>query len=441
MTMLRKIIQFVTTDIWHIEFKNITWHKSFFLRQLRVTILAFRGFTEDKLQLRASALTLYSILAIVPVIALIFAIAKGFGFEMLLQDQLLTRFPGQQEVLVTALGFAKNLLAKTRGGLIAGIGVIVLYWAVIKVLGHIEQSFNDIWNVTKARSLWRKFSDYLTIMLICPVLVILSSSATVFIKTQITLIVDRIALIGFFSPLIYISFKLIPYVLIWLLFTFTYLMMPNTKVRISSSLVAGVVAGTIYQILQMFYINLQFLLSKYNAIYGSFAALPLFLIWLQTSWLIVLFGAEIAFAHQHNETFEFEQLTQEVSFSLKKRLALQIVHLLVTNFSKAEKPYTVHQISAAIEIPLRLVQTTLFDLVVANIVSETDSNVEDEPAFQPALDINLITIGYVVGALERVGTNQLPIPQTLEANAITQAMRKFEEIIEGHPDNQLLKNI
>ena len=441
MKILPKVIQFITTDIWHIESKNASWSKSFFLRQLRVIILAFRGFNEDKLQLRASALTLYSLLAIVPVLAMVFAVAKGFGFDTLLQDHLITRFPGQQEVLVTAIGFAKNLLAKTRGGLIAGIGVIVLYWAVIKVLGHIEHSFNDIWNVSKARSLWRKFSDYLTIMLICPVLVILSSSVTVFVKTQITLIVDRIALLGFFSPLIYVSFKLIPYLLIWLLFTFTYLMMPNTKVKIGSGLVAGIVAGTIYQVLQLVYINFQFLLSKYNAIYGSFAALPLFLIWLQASWLIVLFGAEIAFAHQNNETFEFEQVTQKISFSLKKRLALQIMHRLVTNFTSAGKPLTVHQISSTIEIPFRLVQTTLLDLVASKVVSETDSEIQEEPAFQPALDINLITIGYVINAMEGLGTNELPIPPTRESDAITRDMKKFGEAIESHLDNQLLKDI
>lgn len=441
MMMLRKAIQFITTDIWHIESKNASRGKSFFLRQLRVIVLAFRGFKEDKLQLRASALTLYSLLAIVPVLAMIFAVAKGFGFEALLHDQLITRFPGQQAVLVQAIEFARTLLEKTRGGLIAGIGIIVLYWAVIKVLGHIEQSFNDIWNVTKARSLWRKFSDYLTIMLICPVLVILSSSATVFITTQITLIVDRIALLGFFSPLIYLSFKLIPYVLIWLLFTIIYLMMPNTRVRLGSGLLAGIVAGTIYQITQMVYINLQFLLSKYNAIYGSFAALPLFLIWLQTSWLIVLFGAEISFAHQNNETFEFEQITRKISFSLKKRLALQVVHLLVINFSKAEKPFNAHQISASIEIPLRLVQKILPDLVASKVVSEMDSDTGEEPVFQPALDINLITIGYVINALERIGTDQLPISPSRESNLISRAMKKFGEAMETHPDNQLLKDI
>jgi len=230
-------------------------------------------------------------------------------------------------------------------------------------------------------------------------------------------------------------------VLIWLLFTFTYLMMPNTKVRISSGLLAGIVAGTIYQVLQMVYINFQFLLSKYNAIYGSFAALPLFLIWLQTSWLIVLFGAEIAFAHQNNETFEFEQVSHNISFSLRKRLALQIAHLLVTNFAKAEKPATAHQISAEIEIPLRLVQRTLLDLVASKIVSEMDSDTGEESVFQPALDISLITIGYVTNALERIGTDQLQIPQTRESGVLSQAMKNFQATIETHPDNQILKDI
>jgi len=441
MKILPKIARFVSSDIWHIETKNISWSQSFFLRLLRVIILAIRGFNEDKLQLRASALTFYSLLAIVPVLAMAFALAKGFGFDARLQAELLARFSGQQEVLLRAITFAENLLAKTRGGLMAGIGVVVLYWAVIKVLGHIEHAFNDIWNVPKSRSLWRKFSDYMTIMLICPVLVILSSSVTVFIKTQITLIVDKIALLGFFSPLIYVGFKLIPYVLIWLLFTLTYLMMPNTKVKIGSGLVAGIVAGTIYQVLQLVYINFQFLLSKYNAIYGSFAALPLFLMWLQASWLIVLLGAEIACAHQNNEAYEFEQTTQRISHELKKQLSLQITHLLVTNFAQAEKPYTARQISSALEIPFRLVQTTLLDLLVSEIVSETDSETPQEPAYQPALDINLLTIGYVTSTLERIGVNQLPIPHSHISDAIMHAMKQFQDVINHHPDNRLLKDI
>jgi len=441
MKTLRSLIHFITIGIWHIESRNFSWSKSFFLRQLRIVVLAVRGFKEDKLQLRASALTLYSLLAIVPVLAMAFAVAKGFGFDALLEAQLLTRFSTQQEVLTKAIGFARNMLAKTRGGLIAGIGVVVLYWAVIKVLGHIERAFNDIWDVARARSLWRKFSDYLTIMLICPVLVILSSSATVFIKTQITLIVDKIALLGFFSPLIYVLFKLIPYVLIWLLFTLTYIMMPNTSVKISSGLVAGIVAGTIYQLLQLVYINFQFLLARSNAIYGSFAALPLFLIWLQASWLVVLFGAEIAYAHQNNEAYAFDRASHRISFSLKKRIALLVAHLVVTNFTKAEEPFTAQQISTRLEIPLRLVQRTLVDLMASGIVSATESQVPEEPAYQPALDTDLLTIGYISGALERIGTDHLTLPHTRASETMVKSLGKFEETLTHHSDNLRLKDI
>ncbi len=436
-----KIAQFITTDIWHIESKKISRSRSFFLRLLRVIMLSVRGFNNNRLQLRASALTFYSLLAIVPVLAMAFAVAKGFGLDAHLQTELLARFSGQQQVLLKAIDFANNLLDKTRGGLMAGIGVVVLYWAVIKVLGHIERAFNDIWNIPKSRSLWRKFSDYLTIMLICPLLIILSSSATVFIKTQITLIVDKIALLGFFSPLIYVGFKLIPYVLIWLLFTLTYLMMPNTKIQISAAVVAGIVAGTIYQLLQLVYINFQFLLANYNAIYGSFAALPLFLIWLQASWLIVLMGAEIACAYQNKESYEFEQVTRQISPALKKQLALRVTHLLVTNFARAEKPHSARQISAALEIPFRLIQSILMDLMTTNIISETDSEIPEEPSYQPALDINLLTVSYVIGALEKIGVNQLALPENQVSAKIVHTMEQFQDTINNHPENQLLKDI
>jgi membrane protein len=439
--MLSQILNFLKRDIWHIQAKTLSSSRSFFLRQLRIVLLAIRGFDEDKLQLRASALTFYSLLAIVPVVAMAFALAKGFGLETLLEERLLAEFSSQREVLIQVIGFANNLLDKTRGGIMAGIGMIILYWAVIKVLGHIEYSFNHIWNIKKSRSLWRKFSDYLTFMIISPILIILSSSFTVFIKTQITLIIEKIALLGFFSPLIYISFKLLPYFLIWILFTITYILMPNTRVNFRSGLVAGIVAGTFYQFVQLLYINFQFLISKYNAIYGSFAALPLFLIWLQISWLTVLIGAEISYAHQNSETYEFEPVSQQISFALKKMLSLQITHFLVKNFSKAENPSTTIQISSTLGIPLRLVQTIANDLVISKIISETESNEEGQTAYQPALDINMLTISYVMDALERVGTNELPIPLDRESDLISEDLRQFKDSIEGLSTNKLLKDI
>ena len=289
--MLSRLLNFLKIDIWNIQSRYLSGKKSFFLRQLRLVLLAARGTREDRLHLRASALTFYTLLTIVPIMAMVFAIAKGFGFEVLLENRLLKEFPGQEVVMQQVLSFAHNLLERTKGGMMAGIGVIVLFWASINVLSHIEHSLNDIWDIKKSRSIWRKFSDYPSIMVLSPALIILSGSVTVYVNTQVTTIVQRIAFLGFFSPLIFFGLKLVPFVIVWMLFALIYLLMPNTKVRLVSGLIAGFIAGGLFQVLQFTYLNFQFIIAKYNAIYGSFAALPLFLFWLQFSWLIVLFGA------------------------------------------------------------------------------------------------------------------------------------------------------
>ena len=194
--MIKKLIDFIKTDIWRLSLRKLSRRKSFIIKQLRIVLLAFRGFDEDKCQLRASALTFYSLLSIVPVVAMAFGIAKGFGFEKVLEQQLLTKLPGQEEVLQQVIAFANSFLETVRGGVIAGIGVLLLFWTVVKVLGNIEKSFNDIWGIKEARSFGRKLSDYLSIMVVCPIFVILSSSITVFIATQLTLIIDKISLLG-----------------------------------------------------------------------------------------------------------------------------------------------------------------------------------------------------------------------------------------------------
>ncbi|MDY6973367.1 MAG: YihY/virulence factor BrkB family protein, partial [Thermodesulfobacteriota bacterium] len=301
---ISKLINFITTDIWRINLKDLPRKKSFLVRQIRTMLLAMRGFYEDKCLLSASSLTFYSLLSIVPVLAMAFGIAKGFGFETLLEKELIEKLPGQETILLKVVDFSKRLLENTQGGMIAGIGVIVLLWTVIKLLGHIESSFNEIWGVRRSRPFVRKMSDYLSVMLIGPIFVVVSSSATLFITTQINRIAENTALLSMLNPLIVLMLKMLPYCLIGILLTIIYILMPNTRVKVKSGLVAGIIAGAVFVSVQWGYINFQIVIAKYNAIYGSFAAIPLFLIWLQLSWLIVLFGAEISFAIQDVGTYE-----------------------------------------------------------------------------------------------------------------------------------------
>jgi membrane protein len=435
------VSEFFSVDIWRIRLEDLPFGKSFLIKQLRILILAIRGFDEDKCLLRASALTFYTLLSIVPVFAMIFGIAKGFGFDKLLREELFQNFPGQETVLTQVINFSNSLLEHTKGGIIAGIGLVVLLWSVLKVLGHIEAAFNDIWEIKEHRSWGRKISDYLAIMLISPILVLMSGSATVFITTQITQITQKIALLGMITPLISLLLKFIPYVLIWILFTFIYLIMPNTKVKFKAGLIGGVVGGTIYQLAQILYLGFQIGVAKYNAIYGSFAALPLFLMWVQVSWWVVLFGAELSFANQNVSTYEYEPDCLKISPAFKKLLILQVAHLIIQNLSNSEKPLTDSQISRRLEMPIRLVHNILFDLVQSGLVSETKTEEYKEFGYQPARDINILTINYILEALDQRGTDNIPVARTEALKILEDSLEKFSAAIEQSPANRLLKEI
>jgi membrane protein len=217
--------------------------------------------------------------------------------------------------------------------------------------------------------------------------------------------------------------------------------MPNTKVRFRAGLVGGIFAGLIYQIVQLAYITFQIGVSKYGAIYGSFAALPLFLVWLQISWLIVLFGAEISFAFQNVDTYEFEPDCLKVKPSFKKLLALRIVHACVQNFSNGDRPWSAEQISHVLEIPIRLVNLILFELVQCNVLSEAREVRDGETLFQPAVNTDRLSIHYVIQALENLGTGDIPVAQSRELDKLSEILEEFTQHIEKSEANILLKDI
>ncbi|MEX1325657.1 MAG: YihY/virulence factor BrkB family protein [Desulfobacterales bacterium] len=440
---ITRAIEFFTTDIWRARLEDLPFGKSFLIKQLRVIIITLRRFDEDKCFLRASSLTFYTLLSIVPVAAMLFGVAKGFGFERMFRKELLEGFPGeaQQEVMTKVIEFAESMLEATKGGLIAGIGLIVLFWSVIKVLGYIETSLNDIWEIKENRTWGRKFSDYLAVMVISPLLIIVSSSATVFITSQITQLTNQIKLLGMISPLIFLSFKLIPYVLIWILFSVIYILMPNTKVNLKAGIVSGIIAGTIFQIVQWAYISFQVGTAKYNAIYGSFAALPLFLFWVQISWWVVLLGAELSFAIQNVGTYEYELDSSKISHTFKKLLTLRVAHLLIGNFARCETPLTDSQISMRLEMPIRLLHQILHDLVESGLFIETRTKDDSTFGYQPACDIKKLTISSIVEAIEHHGTEGIPIAQTEELTALSDSLKQFSHEMENSPANKLLKDI
>jgi membrane protein len=377
----------------------------------------------------------------VPVVALAFAVAKGFGFEKILGEQLMEKLQGHEEIAERIVGFAQSMLENTKGGAIAGVGIVLLFWTVIKVLGNIEKSFNDIWGVKTPRAMGRKLTDYLSVMMICPILLIIASSVTVLVTTQVSLMMERLSFLGVLAGALILLLKVLPYGVIWLVFTFIYVFMPNTKVRMKSALWGGILAGTIYQLVQLAYISFQIGVSNYGAIYGSFAALPLFLVWLQLSWLIVFFGAEISFAHQNVATYEFEQDCLAVSHSFKRMIALMVTSLCVKNFLKAEKPRTAADISRELEVPIRLVHSVLFELTEARLLSEVYLDHSGDVAYQPACDIHRLTVAGVIERLDQQGVATVPIAESADVQKVRETIKRFREMNEQSSANLRLQDL
>ncbi len=435
--MSLKIKEFLEKGIWKIRLKGKPSGKTFFIRQLRILLIAIRGFAEDKVQLRASALTFYTLLSVVPVLAMIFGIAKGFGFDEHLKTMLQEKLSEHKEILVEIIKFADRTLKNVKGGFIAGTGLVVLIWSVMKVLGNIENAFNNIWQIKKSRGFSRKFSDYLSLVVVAPILVFVSSGFTV---TQDNTFIQGNLLV-YLGPLFKFLVWILSFTLIWFVFTLLYIILPNTKVNFKPAFAGGVIAGSMFQVLQWAYVNFQSLLSGYGAIYGSFAALPLFLMWMQFSWLIMLFGAEIAFAYQNVENYEHEADVLNISTHFKRILSLLIAHQIIKNFANGQPAMTSNEISHKLDIPVRLVREIIYELYEAKILSETITRNVKELAYQPAQDPRRLTIRYVMQCLDKRGIDSIPIDSSDELKSISGIINAFENELEKSPKNVLLRDL
>lgn len=402
---------------------------------MRILHAASRGFQTDECAAKASALTFYSLLSIVPVLAIAFGIAKGFGFQEHLEAELSQKFVEQREVVDKLIEFSYKALQNTEGGLLAGVGLIVLLWTVLKLFSNIESSFNDIWKVKKPRSFARSVSDYLAMMLLCPIFFFASSSLSVYVVAKIidfsksTNIWDQV------SPFVYLTLHIFPLILAWLLFTALYAVMPNTKVPLKYAFLAGVCAGTTYQIVQAIYIKFQIGLASYSAVYGSFAALPLFLIWLNTSWLIALAGAEIAY-HAENDPLYLEQ-EQNQKQADARILALLIMNQCAKAFASGSPPVSVYELSHDTGGAVSATKNILQQLMNANLLVEVNWKSNSGDYYLPARDLKMITLKAVCDAVNTARQDTYLLVYNDEVKQYEQALAEMDVFMEksslNHP--------
>jgi membrane protein len=440
-TKTQKLINFFQEDIWQLKWNHLPVWKRILLRQLRMLVTVVHEFRRDDVYLRASALTFYSLLSIVPVFALAFGIAKGFGLEATLKKQVIETATGQEVVLNQILKFASLMVENTQGGLVAGVGLVFLFWTVMKLLSNIELAFNSIWGIKKSRTLTRKLSDYLSIMLITPILFIISGSLSIFISKYLATLVDQDTSLSMIGPTLLSLMKISPYVLIWLAFTLIYIVMPNQNVKFKSSFVAGVIAGSGYIFLQFIFIKFQVGVASANAVYGSFAALPLFLIWLNISWLVILIGAEISYAHQNVDKYYLQNNVAKISTQMQRKVSLLITHYFVQQFINEGKPQSVIQVSEALHIPIPITELSMKRLQEAHILSEIQSDEDDENYYQPAQDPDRLTVSYIIQQLDKLGEHKLHLIDTDATKKVADILSTFDIAVETNDENQSLKGI
>ncbi|MGM0377296.1 MAG: YihY/virulence factor BrkB family protein [Bacteroidota bacterium] len=430
--LINKVRFFIMEEIWRIRPGDTSKRHFGLIRFLRVSSLAIRRFIIDQCAVKASALTFFSLLSIVPAVAMAFGIAKGFGFRETLERELQNRLVGHEEVVAWVQDFALDYLDNTQGGMIAGIGFGFLLFIIMRLMNNVEEVLNDIWDVKRSRSFIRKFSDYVSLMLVAILLLVTSGSIVVFIANQIR----DLEVVSFASSLLV---WVAPYIMIWLVFSFLFMIMPNTKVKPLSAIFGGIVAGTLFIGVQYGYIYFQVGVSSYNAIYGSFAALPLFLIWMQISWMIVLFGAELAFAHQNEKSFEFEVDTKNISPYARKLVSILIVREVNRAFDRGDPPLSVAVLSQRLKIPFRLVTDLVYNLIEAGILIEVNTDGE-EVAVQPAYDINKMDLAGVLNRIEHTGYSETILESTEQVKEVRDKIDKYEEMVSQMPENKLLKD-
>ncbi|MBQ3260443.1 MAG: YihY/virulence factor BrkB family protein [Alistipes sp.] len=424
---VRQIIEFFTVTIFRREYKS-SW-LNWLVRQYKLFFYTARGLQEHGTLVRCAALTFYTLISIVPILAVVFAIVKGFGIIDDLIENLYSLFPKNPEIIDYVVEFANKALENTKSGVVAAVGIITLFWAVIRVFGSIESAFNNIWEVTSTRSLARKYSDYIAVIVVAPILWAAANGINSYAQ-------------GLFGGVdaewvVWVS-KLMSIVVMWVMFSFLYYIIPNTTVRVGSAVMAGVVAGTAFILFQWGYLYLQTLMTSYNAIYGSFAALPLFLMWVQYSWMILLFGGELAFAYQNIDKFDEERESLHVNYDSRRKVLLGAMLVVVRHFAAGKGAISLSEIKHSLNLPTRIVNSVLRSLVEAEQLLELPAEGKGfEKSFVPAKDVATFTVYNILEAVEHAGSSSIDLAASAELQQVSAELDRIKA--EARTSQQNLK--
>lgn len=380
------LVRFLRHDLWHVQRHNTTALAYCCCSLLKKLLLAVEFFTTRRVIDMAAALTYSTLLALVPILAVVFGVARGFGYNKYIEVWFRELLGSQPQAADAIINFVNSYLVHTKSGVLLGVGLVLMLYTVLMLTLNVEKTFNTIWQVKHRRSLYRAVTDYLAMLLLVPVVIVLVSGLSI------------------------AGARLLPYVLMAVVFMGMYMCVPNTKVRLQVVIVPGILAGVGMQALQLFYIHAQVLLSSYNAIYGSFAALPLFMLWVQLSWTICLFGVQLCYTNQNMDELSFRLQVADISPRYRRLLAIILMSRVCQRFADGKRPYTALDLRRLTNIPIRITQDLLYMLVRAGLLSENSADGKDqEPTYQPAMTLQKLTVGAMVERLDSMGGWHLDI--------------------------------
>ena len=401
----QEIQEFLQYDIWRWtskELKGANIIKRFGLGVLKTLILVVRGFNSKQLNMTANALTYNLVFAIIPILAMVLAIAKGFGFAEVIETHLQQVIPDGFNMMPEVMGMVNRYLETAQGGAFIGIGLLILIWAVYSFFRNVEQAFNAIWDVRQSRSIVRQLTTYIAVLFLVPVLIIASTGLTIIVHSTIEAVPLLARMSQWHSSLV----RLAQFVLVWAVFLWMYMAIPNTKVHLHSALFPALMMGTLFQLLQMLSMYVIVFLGRTSIVYGAFATIPIVMMWLQWTCLLILIGAEMSFAIQNNEQFEYEKDLEKMSRRYKDFLTLYLLHRIILRFENDEVPYMATELAHENNLPIRLVNQLLNRLVEVGLLRTVYVDQKEEKTYQPALDTHKITIGMVIERIDKQGVEE-----------------------------------
>jgi len=398
--------------------------RTWWINMVKTLNITVKSFLDRDIQSQACALTYRTLLAIVPALALLFAIGRGFGFQNLLQDELHRVFPAQHQMITYALSFVDSYLNQASEGLFVGVGIVFLLWTLISLVSSVEDAFNRIWIVKEGRSIWRKITDYTAMFLILPVLMICSSGLTIFVSSSLSSLFE----ISFMTPVLTVLFEFASWIFTWLFFAAVFMLIPNTRVRFGNALIAGIFSGTGFRILQWLFVSGQLYVSKYNAIYGSFSFLPLLLLWMQLAWVVCLSGALICYASQNIFLYSFSNQVKAISPDYNRQVTVAVAAAIVQRFTASRPPLTSRQIAMDYGLPSRLVSEIIRTLCRAGVVSTVVIDEKKEIyGYQPAVDPGELTVAELTRRINDSGMRDFIPGFNTNFPGVTSAMSEIDK--------------